>query len=185
MDPRNYWIGFSLIKGVGAVRMKTLEDYFGSLERAWNAPIKDLLETGLSEKICQRIIQLRKEIDLDLYVNRIQSVGINFLLKDDENYPRYLKEIDQPPPVLFVKGEITLEDEWAVAIVGTRKVTHYGKQIAEEFSRVLADHNITIISGVITSYSIHYTKLYDKSKNRTCSGGNGFSKFFISGVNIQ
>lgn len=148
MDPRNYWIGFSLIKGVGAVRMKTLEDYFGSLERAWNAPLSDLMETGLSEKICQRIIQLRKELDLELYVQRIQSAGINFLLKDDENYPRYLKEIEQPPPVLFCKGEIILEDEWAVAIVGTRKVTHYGKQIAEEFSRVLADHNITIISGL-------------------------------------
>jgi DNA processing protein len=148
MDPRNYWIGFSLIKGVGAVRMKTLEDYFGSLERAWNAPLSDLMVTGLSEKICQRIIQLRKDLDLELYVQRIQSAGINFLLKDDENYPRYLKEIDQPPPVLFYKGEITLEDEWAVAIVGTRKVTHYGRQIAEEFSRVLADHNITIISGL-------------------------------------
>ena len=148
MDPRNFWIGFSLIKGVGAVRMKTLEDYFGSLERAWNAPMKDLLETGLSEKICQRIILLRKELDLELYINRIHSAGINFLLKDDENYPRYLKEIDQPPPVLFVKGEITLEDEWSVAIVGTRKVTHYGRQIAEEFSRVLADHNITIVSGL-------------------------------------
>lgn len=148
MDPRNYWIGFSLIKGIGAVRMRALEDYFGNLEIAWNAPLSTLKETGLSEKICERVLQVRKDIDLNQYVKRIQSAGIKILIKDDLEYPRYLKEIDQPPPVLYLKGEITLEDEWAVAIVGTRKVTHYGKQITEEFSRLLADHKITVVSGL-------------------------------------
>ncbi len=148
MDPRNYWVGFSLIKGIGAVRLKALEDYFGDLEAAWNAPQNKLRETGLSEKICERIISVRNDFDLELYVKRLTAAGIKFLIKDDFEYPRYLKEIDQPPPVIFLKGDLILEDEWAVAIVGTRKVTHYGKQITEEFSRVLADHKITIVSGL-------------------------------------
>lgn len=148
MDVRNYWVGFSLIKGVGAVRMKALEDYFGDLETAWNAPISGFKEIGLSEKICERIVVLRKELDLNQYIKRMTAAGIKFIIKDDLEYPRYLKEIDQPPPVLFIKGDIQLEDEWSVAIVGTRKVTHYGKQITEEFTRVLADHKITVVSGL-------------------------------------
>lgn len=148
MDPRNYWVGFSIIKGIGAVRLKALADYFGDLEQAWNAPLSNLRDTGLSEKICERIVQVRKELELDQYIKRFQSIGIQFLIKEDPQYPRYLKEIDQPPPVLFLKGDINLEDEWSVAIVGTRKVTHYGKQVAEEFSKVLADHKITVVSGL-------------------------------------
>ena len=148
MDPRKYWVGFNLIKGIGAVRFQTLKDYFGDLELAWNANFNDLRTSGLPEKICERILQVRKDVDLDQYLNRIHSLGIKILTCDDDQYPRYLNEIDQPPPVLYVKGELILEDEWAVAIVGTRKVTHYGRQVAEEFSRVLADHKITIVSGL-------------------------------------
>ena len=88
MDVRNYWVGFSLIKGVGAVRMKALEDYFGDLETAWNAPISGFKEIGLSEKICERIIVLRKELDLNQYIKRITAAGIKFIIKDDLEYPR-------------------------------------------------------------------------------------------------
>lgn len=148
MDPKVYWVGFNLIKGIGSVRFQSIREYFGDLELAWGASFSDLKAAGLSEKICERIIQLRKEFDLHQYVDRIQSAGIQILISNDENYPRYLREIDQPPPVLYIKGSISLEDEWAVAIVGTRKVTHYGRQVAQEFSRVLADHKITIVSGL-------------------------------------
>jgi DNA processing protein len=148
MDPKAYWVGFNLIKGIGSVRFQSIKEYFGDLELAWQAPFVDLRAAGLSEKVCERIVQLRKDFDLNKYVERIQAAGIQILISDEENYPRYLKEIDQPPPILYIKGELSLEDEWSVAIVGTRKVTHYGRQVAQEFSRVLADHKITIISGL-------------------------------------
>lgn len=148
MDPKKYWIGFNLIKGIGSVRFQSIKEFFGDLEIAWMASFSDLRAAGLPEKICERIIDLRNSFDLDKYVERIQTAGIKVLISDEENYPRYLKEIDQPPPILYIKGDITLEDEWSVAIVGTRKVTHYGKQVAQEFSRVLADHKITIVSGL-------------------------------------
>jgi DNA processing protein len=63
-------------------------------------------------------------------------------------YPRRLKEIDQPPPVLYVRGTITDKDDWAVAIVGTRKVTAYGRQVAEEIATFLAHNGITVVSGL-------------------------------------
>ena len=148
MDPKKYWIGFNLIKGIGSVRFQSIKEFFGDLEIAWMASFSDLRASGLPEKICERIIELRNDFDLDKYVERIYTAGIKVLVSDEETYPRYLKEIDQPPPILYIKGNISLEDEWAVAIVGTRKVTHYGKQVAQEFSRVLADHKITIVSGL-------------------------------------
>lgn len=148
MDPKKYWVGFNLIKGVGAVRFQSILEYFGDLEIAWKASFSDLRAAGLPEKICERIVQLSHDFDLDRYLERIQASGIKVLISQEESYPRYLKEIDQPPPVLYIKGDIILEDEWSVAIVGTRKVTHYGRQVAQEFSRVLADHKITIVSGL-------------------------------------
>jgi DNA processing protein len=67
---------------------------------------------------------------------------------NDENYPRRLQEIDQPPPVLYLRGEFHSDDEFAVAVVGTRRVTAYGRQVAEEVSRMLARNGITVVSGL-------------------------------------
>ncbi len=148
MDERGYWVGFNLVKGIGAVRMQQLVDYFGDVQRAWFAPFEVLRETGLSEKICRRIVEVRGELNLESYINRIQSLGIQILIRSDADYPRYLKEIAQPPPVLYVRGDLQVEDDWSVAIVGTRRVTHYGSQIAERFAKRLAEHNITVVSGL-------------------------------------
>lgn len=148
MDSKIFWVGFSLVKGIGAVRMQALQEYFGDLERAWNAPYQSLCDTGLNSKICDRIIQLRKQVDLEKYYQKILSQNIKVITRDDISYPRLLAEISQPPPVLYFKGNITLEDEWAIAIVGTRKLTHYGRQATEEFAGILAEHKITVISGL-------------------------------------
>jgi DNA processing protein len=80
--------------------------------------------------------------------DRVQSMGVNVLTWDDEGYPRHLKEIDQPPPILYVHGSLLPEDEWAVAIVGTRRVTSYGRQVAEEVATTLAHSGVTIVSGL-------------------------------------
>jgi DNA processing protein len=148
MDSKIFWVGFTLVKGIGAVRMQALQDYFGDLERAWNAPYVSLCETGLNPKICERIVQLRSQVDLEKYWQKIISQNIQVITRDEADYPRLLNEISQPPPVLYVKGNLTLADEWAIAIVGTRKLSHYGRQAAEEFAQSLAEHKITIISGL-------------------------------------
>lgn len=148
MDSRIYWVGFNLVKGIGAVRMQSIIDYFGDIERAWHAPIQALQEIGLSNNLCERIVNVRKQVDLNKYWESIQTKHINVLISSDMNYPRLLREINNAPPVLYCKGEIKLEDEWSVAIVGTRRVSHYGRQATEEFAKVLAEHNITVTSGL-------------------------------------
>jgi DNA processing protein len=148
VDPRMYWVGFNMVKGIGAVRFKALLDGFGTAEAAWNASPEALLEAGLSRKIVESFQRVHKGVSLEQIWERIQSLGVNVLIWDDEGYPRHLKEIDQPPPVLYIRGSLLPEDEWAVAIVGTRRVTSYGRQVAEEVATALAHNGVTIVSGL-------------------------------------
>src|SRR5687768_896933 len=148
MDDKRYWIGFNLIKGIGAVRMQALIQHFGDLEIAWKASAADLVEAGLGRKVIERVIQAREGVDLDKLWERIEKQGIKILTWQDESYPQRLKEIDQPPPVLYIRGVYLPDDLFAVAIVGTRRVTPYGRQITEELSSFLATNGITVVSGL-------------------------------------
>ncbi len=148
MNEKHYWLGFNLVKGIGAVRLRALKEYFGDLAIAWDASSFQLRETGLSAKIVDNIIKIRTSVNLENYYKDIQSKGISIVISDDDNYPNRLKEIDQPPPVLYVRGEIVEDDFWAVAIVGTRRVTAYGRQVADELATYLAQNGITVISGM-------------------------------------
>lgn len=148
MDPKIYWVGFNLVKGIGAVRLRGLLDFFGSLEVAWNAPVAGLLAAGLPGRIIENFLKIRKEGTLERVYDQIQTQGITILTWEDSLYPKRLKEIDQPPPVLYMRGEILDSDVWSVAIVGTRKVTVYGRQVAEELTAYLARRGIVVVSGL-------------------------------------
>ena len=148
MNDKKYWIGFNLVKGIGAVRMRALISYFDSLEEAWSAPTQQLQEAGLSSKLAEAVEKLRASLDLNRALENIEKQNINILTWEDELYPPRLKEIEQPPPVLYTRGEITMEDHFAVAIVGTRRITPYGRQITEELASFLAGQGITVVSGL-------------------------------------
>lgn len=148
MNEKLYWLGFNLVKGIGAVRLRSLKEHFGDLANAWEATSLQLSETGLNAKIVENIIRIRSSVDLENHYLDIQSKGINVVISDEENYPSRLKEIDQPPPVLYMRGEIVEDDFWAVAIVGTRRVTAYGRQVTDELATYLAQNGITVISGM-------------------------------------
>ena len=148
MDPRAYWLGFNLVKGIGSVRLQGLLSFFGNLEIAWQAPPEAFTEAGLSSKVIENLVRVRGEVDLEAELERILSRNIQVLTWESNEYPRRLKEIHQPPPVIYVRGNLTLEDEWAVAIVGTRRVTAYGRQMTEELAGYLAGNGITVISGL-------------------------------------
>jgi DNA processing protein len=147
MDKR-YWVGFNLVKGIGAVRLQGLRDHFGDLSLAWQAPVDALQAAGLGSKLAARVAQVRADVDLEKVLARIASQGIQILTWDDDLYPQRLKEIDQPPPVLYLRGTLTEEDTWSVAVVGTRRVSAYGRQVAEELGSFLASNGVTVISGL-------------------------------------
>lgn len=148
MSDKRYWLAFNLIKGIGAVRMQSLLQHFGDLEDAWKAAPVELARAGLGLKVIERIVQAREHVDLEKVSAKIDSQGIQILTWEDEAYPQRLKEIDQPPPVLYIRGQYLPDDLFAVGIVGTRRVTPYGRQITEELSSFLAANGITVISGL-------------------------------------
>ncbi len=179
MDDKKYWIGFNLIKGIGAVRMQGLVAYFGDLESAWNADIKMLMEAGLGAKLAERVTGARRQMDLDQVWAKIEAQGIKILTWADEEYPARLREIDQPPPVLYIRGEYLQDDLFAVAIVGTRKVTPYGRQVTEELASYLAANGITVISGLARGVDViaHQTAL--KAGGRTMAIlGSGVDRIY-------
>ncbi len=148
LDQRAYWVGLNLVKGIGSVRFKGLVDVFGSPEAAWNAPPQAWADAGLGQKVVESFQRVRKGVSLEQVWERIQSLGAEVLTWDDDRYPRHLKEIDQPPPVLYVRGSLIPDDDWAVAIVGTRRATAYGRQVTEEVATALAHSGVTIVSGL-------------------------------------
>lgn len=148
MDEKAYWVGFNLVRGVGAVRVKNLLDHFGKLEIAWDAPASALISAGLPTRVVENFLVVRKQVNLEVVMQRVADSGVQVITWDDAIYPRRLKEIDQPPPVLFVRGSINVEDDWAVSVVGTRRVTPYGRQVASEIARYLAQNGVTVVSGL-------------------------------------
>jgi DNA processing protein len=148
VEEKAYWVGLNLVKGIGSVRFKQLTDFFGSAQAAWEAPPVGWLSAGISQKVVSQFILVRQQVDLDLVMEKASVNGVEILTWQDADYPRRLKEIDQSPPVLFVKGSISVEDDWAVAVVGTRRVTPYGRQVADELGRYLAQNGVTVVSGL-------------------------------------
>jgi DNA processing protein len=139
----------------------------------------DLAGAGLSLKLIERVVQAREQVDLDKVWSKIEAQGIKILTWQDETYPQRLKEIEQPPPVLYVRGDYLTDDLYAVAIVGTRRVTPYGRQITEELSSYLAANGITVISGLARGVDAiaHQTAL--KAGGRTIGVlGSGVDKIY-------
>ncbi len=178
-EDKLYWIGLNLVRGIGAVRFRHLLDFFGDAKTAWHASEPHLRAAGLSEKIAQNLIQLRAGVDLSLIETQLNALHVTVLTWDDPQYPRRLHEIDQPPPILYVRGTLTDADEWAVAIVGTRRVTTYGRQVTEQLATALAQNGITVISGLArgTDSIAHQTAL--KAGGRTISVlGSGVDRLY-------
>ena len=179
MLDKRYWVGFNLIKGIGAVRMQALIQYFGDLEAAWGAAPIELARAGLGLKVIERIIKARESVDLEKLWAKIEAQGIKILTWEDQAYPQRLKEIEQPPPVLYIRGDYLPDDLFAVAIVGTRRVTAYGRQITEELAAYLARNGITVVSGLARGVDAiaHQTAL--KAGGRTLAVlGSGVDKIY-------
>src|SRR5574341_1166501 len=148
MTDRRYWIGFNIVRGIGPAKVRALLDHFGDLEAAWHAPHAALIQAGLDRRAIESLEAARQGVDLDRASAELEQASIQTLCWEDENYPRRLRDIDNPPPLLYVRGEMTEADDWAVAIVGTRRTTAYGKDATHELASALASAGVTIVSGL-------------------------------------
>ena len=145
---RKYLVLLSSFVSFGPVRIGLLYDYFGSYGKIWRAGKKDLIETGLKGKQVFDFIHFRDNLDIRCYFNNLKRLSISYLVVSDAGYPVNLKEVEGAPSVLYIKGEIKKGDERAVAIVGTRRMTTYGREVTEKFVKDLSASGITIVSGL-------------------------------------
>lgn len=143
------WVRLNLIPGVGGAKYKKLLDYFGSPERVLLASRDELcLVEGVNEQTAKNIIEHRNKVPIEKELKLIQQCKIKLLVLADEDYPQNLKSIYDPPMLLYVKGNLKLQDNISIAIVGTRRATVYGKTVTEKISGDLGAKNITVISGM-------------------------------------
>jgi DNA processing protein len=147
-DKRNFFLALNMVKGIGAVRFKTLLDHFGDAEKAWKADEIQLRAAGLGPKVVESFLQTRESMDFKRVAEELAKQNVKAVTWEDAGYPRKLKEIEQSPPLIYMKGEVLPEDDWAIAVVGTRTVSPYGQQVAAELGAFLAHQGITVVSGL-------------------------------------
>lgn len=143
-----YWLGFNRVPGVGPARMRALLDHFGNVKDAWEAPASELQEVGLDRRTIANLMAAREHMNLDREMERVEENGALIITWEDPRYPRLLQKIENPPPVLYVKGSLQDSDEWALAVVGTRRASSYGREATRRLVMPLARAGLTIVSGL-------------------------------------
>jgi DNA processing protein len=150
-----YLNALNKISGIGAKRMQTLLDFFGSSENAWNANLEDLKMSGIGEKMAEGIILGRSSINPDEEWKKLSRENIKIIPITSPDYPNQLKESARPPYLLYIRGDYDFNSAPMIAIVGARKCTAYGAQVAQTFARDLARAGITVVSGMALGIDSH------------------------------
>jgi len=144
-----YYNALNQIPQIGSIRFHKLRNFFPNMEAAFRAPLSDLTKAGLEPNIAEIVVTKRPTIDPDLEMEKLEREHVKLVTFNNDNYPKLLKEIYNPPAVLCVRGNFSLtENEYAIAIVGTRKISPYGKQVTPRLASDLARSGVVIVSGL-------------------------------------
>ena len=148
MDTKEAFVALNMIEGIGPVRLRKLLEHFETPEAILNGTKLKLTRVGgVGEDVADAIIGWRSTVKLEKELQNIASYGCRVLTWLDEEYPPMLREIYDPPIVLYVRGEILPRDKNAIAMIGSRQTTHYGIETARKLSYQLAYTGVTVISG--------------------------------------
>jgi len=168
MEEKEALIVLNSIEGLGFLKLKNLKENFGSFAKAISEDEEKLSKVeGITKNLAVKIKKALREFDLKRELSLIKENRITLLSLEDKDYPKNLKEIYDPPYLLYVKGELKEQDENALAIVGSRIASYYGLSLAEKFSFLLALRGITIISGLARGIDTQAHKGALKAKGRT------------------
>ena len=163
MTELKYWLGFNYVSGIGPAKIQALLGYFNTLEKAWNASDEQLRDIGFDIRAIQSLNEVRQNFDLDQYVRQVETSGVGVVTWDSPEYPELLREIPAAPPLIFLRGQLEPIDRWAVAVVGTRRLTAYGRQVTRDLVAGLVVNGITVVSGLARGIDAvaHRTALED------------------------
>ncbi|RJR29754.1 DNA-protecting protein DprA [Candidatus Microgenomates bacterium] len=148
MDEKDASIFFSNLKGIGPLRFKALLNYFGSAMATYEASKEALLKVGLGEKLTSDFFAFKDRFSIEKFLETQAQKEIKIITQSDAAYPMQLRQIPDPPIVLYVKGNMPKDLYRCIGVVGTRKPTAYGRQITESLSEELIFSGCTIVSGM-------------------------------------
>jgi DNA processing protein len=148
MDSHEAFVALNLIEGVGPVRVRSLVEHFGDAPAVLSASKSQLLQVrSIGDETATAISNWEKTIDLAGEMKRLADSGCRVLIQSDDEYPASLREIYDPPMVLYIKGALSPKDKNSVALVGSRQTTHYGIETARKLAYQLAYIGVTVVSG--------------------------------------
>lgn len=149
MDPKDAFLALNLLSGIGPIRVRRMLEYFEGPEKILAASQKELQEVpGIGREMAQHIHGWEGNVDLDEEKRRMADHGIEALTLDDDDYPPALREIHDPPFLLYIKGKLLPSDSAAIGVVGSRRMTHYGREQTRKLSFQLARTGFCIVSGL-------------------------------------
>lgn len=180
MDSREAHVALNLIEGVGPVRVRQLVEFFGDAPSILKASKAQLLQVrGIGDDTAEAISNWEKSADLVGEMKRIADFGCRVVIQSDEEYPASLREIYDPPVVLYIKGALSAKDKNAVAMVGSRQTTHYGIETARKLAYQLAYVGVTVVSGGARGIDTAAHQGALAAKGRTvCVLGTGINTVF-------
>ena len=153
LQEKAYWLAWSQIPGIGPILLKRIQQKFGQLSQAWSLPVTELGQVeGFGEKIISKVQGERSKINPEQLLEDHLKDNPQFWTPADPEYPQLLLEIPSPPPVLYYRGQVQLQENLgifcAIAIVGTRYPTEYAKRWTSRISKILTEQGFIIVSGM-------------------------------------
>jgi DNA processing protein len=147
-DNTQFWLGLTKLEGLGVRGAHRLVEHFGSAQAAYMASLTELESCGIPARVAQLIFSQAGLNEASRDLEASAKAGCQVVAYSSDDYPPRLKQIPDPPLVLYVRGDVKVLSQLAVAIVGTRRPTAYGSQVAERFARDLAQRQLVIVSGL-------------------------------------
>ena len=148
MNDLKYWLALSQFYKFGPAKFKKLKNYFSDIESAYKASLKDYLRAGLEESLAEEFIIFKQQIEPNKLLEKLNKEKLNVLTIEDPAYPKLLKQIYDPPFILYYRGRIEAFNGFLLAVVGARKYSAYGRQVTEKLVKELTLNNLTIVSGL-------------------------------------
>lgn len=145
---RYYLVGLNMIPALTPRRKRILRAHFSSPAEIWHLSPQRLNAIAGIAEIAPQIIAARRAISIDKEFEQAAQMGIKIVTILDPNYPQLLREINDPPTVLYVKGQFAKEDAIAIGIVGTRRASQYGRMIATQLAKEIAQLGLAVVSGM-------------------------------------
>ena len=143
------WLALTRIKGLGCISFKKLASHFADPTQSLSATAAELFAIeGIDRKAVDGLLAFTQWDEVEQEVQRAEDAGVKIIPFGSGIYPARLRSIADPPPCLYIKGEIRREDDKAVAVIGTRSASHYGRRVARDLCRGLASLGFTVISGM-------------------------------------